>query len=173
MLITCDCGHGGKDPGAIGHIGNTPINEKDFNLKIALLVKSFLINAGHEVQITRSSDVFVELNDRVKMSNEFKSDLFISIHCDSNTDTAAHGYTVYYYSDNGRVWAQRVVIGLTMGVPLHNRGTDYGNFEVIRDTHCPAILIECGFMSNQDDLIWLNSATNQIALAKCIAGAIK
>jgi N-acetylmuramoyl-L-alanine amidase len=173
MKIMVDPGHSGRDPGAIGHLGNAVINEKDLNLKIGSLVKSFLTDAGHEVQTTRSSDVFIPLNDRVKMSDEFKSDLFISIHCDASENHEARGYTGYYYSEKGKTIATHVIIALDMGIPaLKNRGVSFGNFEVLRDTACPAILIECGFVSNTDDLIWLNSATNQIALAKCIAGAI-
>ncbi len=78
--IVIDPGHGGKDPGAIGHNG---LKEKEVVLSVGLKLKKNLEEKGFTVKLTRSNDEFVELAQRPKMANDWGGDLFISLHCDA------------------------------------------------------------------------------------------
>ncbi|MBU0709406.1 MAG: N-acetylmuramoyl-L-alanine amidase, partial [Candidatus Omnitrophica bacterium] len=94
--VVIDPGHGGKDPGAIGRISE--IKEKEINLDIAKRLSKLLKSEGIEVVMTRSSDKFVPLADRVAIANESAADLFISIHSNANHVAKLNGFEVYYVS---------------------------------------------------------------------------
>lgn len=95
--VVVDAGHGGKDPGARGIKG---ILEKDVNLWVAKEIAELLRQEGRfEVMLTRGSDVFVSLPDRSRMANEFKADLFVSVHCNFSPDTRDKGFEVYFLSE--------------------------------------------------------------------------
>lgn len=96
MRIMIDAGHGGKDPGAVRR-GIT--KEKDMNLSVAKHLYDFLKKQGFEVKLTRDNDSFVTLAGRSKMANEFKADLFVSIHTNAAKRSAANGFEVYFRSD--------------------------------------------------------------------------
>ncbi len=92
-----DAGHGGNDPGAIGRTG---LREKDVNLDIAKRLAILLRAEGVEVVITRSSDRFVPLDTRVRISNSSKADLFVSIHSNANRVRSLNGFEIYYVAVN-------------------------------------------------------------------------
>lgn len=96
MRIVIDPGHGGKDPGAVRR---KSAKEKDMNLTVAKHLYDYLKKQGFEVKLTRNNDSFVTLAGRSKIANEFKADLFISIHTNAAKRTAAHGFEVYFRSD--------------------------------------------------------------------------
>jgi N-acetylmuramoyl-L-alanine amidase len=92
-LLMIDPGHGGRDPGAIGRIGT---HEKDVTLDVARRMADALsAHPGVTVKLTRDTDVFLPLEERVKISREAQADLFLSIHADSAPNMAAHGLSVY------------------------------------------------------------------------------
>ncbi len=93
--IVVDAGHGGYDPGAIGKTG---LREKNVNLDVANRLAKILSEEGFKVVMTRSSDDFVSLEKRVKISNAAKADLFISIHSNANTEREKNGFEVYHVS---------------------------------------------------------------------------
>jgi N-acetylmuramoyl-L-alanine amidase len=93
--IIIDAGHGGNDPGAIGRTG---LKEKEVTLDIAKMLKNLLEAQGLEVMLTRSTDRFVELSERVTMTNNSKADLFVSIHANANPVKSLNGFEVYYVS---------------------------------------------------------------------------
>ena len=78
--VVVDAGHGGRDTGAIGPRG---MREKDLALAIANKVAARLKALGFQVILTRKSDVFVSLDERTRIANEARADLFISIHCNA------------------------------------------------------------------------------------------
>lgn len=99
VVIAIDPGHGGKDPGAIGHYGT---QEKDVVLSIAQRLGTLLDQQpGVKAVLTRSGDQFVPLRERMTMARQYKADLFISIHADSSEDSRAHGSSVYMLSPHG------------------------------------------------------------------------
>jgi N-acetylmuramoyl-L-alanine amidase len=91
--VVIDAGHGGKDPGALGRNSR----EKDIALAIALKTGEYIEKyiPGVEVVYTRKTDVFVELYKRAKIANDLKANLFISIHCNASTSSAASGTETY------------------------------------------------------------------------------
>jgi N-acetylmuramoyl-L-alanine amidase len=89
--IMVDAGHGGKDPGAVAN----GIREKDVNLRFALLIGKKLKEKGFKVDYTRTTDVFIPLEQRTAMANVKKADLFLSIHCNANNSSKVSGLETY------------------------------------------------------------------------------
>lgn len=94
-LIVVDPGHGGKDPGAIGHSGTA---EKDVTLQVGLKLRDLIAKRlGKQVLMTRNRDVFIELGDRAKFANSKDADLFVSIHVNSHPQRTTKGLEVYHF----------------------------------------------------------------------------
>ena len=100
-LVVVDPGHGGRDPGAVRSLGRSgDIREKDVVLDVARRVAGLLRRARVDVVMTRTTDVFVELDDRVKIANRYNPELFVSLHADAAKNSSASGSTVYYGDDS-------------------------------------------------------------------------
>lgn len=95
-IVVLDPGHGGKDPGAIGYSG---VYEKNITLAMAKELKVILEKQGYKVHLTRSTDIFIPLRDRVKIARKYNADLFMSIHADSAVNRSAKGLSVYTLSE--------------------------------------------------------------------------
>ena len=89
--IMIDAGHGGKDPGARGY----GLQEKDVTLRMAFILGKELKKRGYRVLYTRTTDDFLALEERTALANTKKADLFISVHCNANTDPSIHGLETY------------------------------------------------------------------------------
>ena len=96
IRIVIDPGHGGKDPGAVR---KGSAREKELNLVVAKHLYNYLKKQNFDVKLTRDSDTFVTLAGRSKMSNEYKADLFISVHTNAAKRSAVNGFEVYFRSD--------------------------------------------------------------------------
>jgi N-acetylmuramoyl-L-alanine amidase len=106
-VIVIDAGHGGRDPGAIGATG---VREKDVVLHAALQLREALGASGrYRVELTRDSDRFVELQERVRFARAQHADLFISLHADSHSNRDAHGAAIYTLSERGASRAQTIM----------------------------------------------------------------
>lgn len=145
-----DPGHGAHDPGAVGRNSK----EKDNVLKVALRVKELLEAAGHTVRMTRSTDVFVSLSKRAEMANAWGADYFVSMHNNAAVASAT-GFETFIHS--GPVSAatsklQNAVHNAIAGsIGIVDRGRKRANYEVLRETNMPAVLIEYAFISNVND----------------------
>ena len=95
MRIVVDPGHGGKDPGAV----RGKYREKDWNLAVGKELARLLGKGNFEVKITRDTDVFIALSQRSKIANNFKADLFVSVHVNSTKNSQANGFQVYFRSE--------------------------------------------------------------------------
>lgn len=179
-LIVLDPGHGGSDSGAVGP-GKT--QEKDDTLAIAMKVKSLLENGGAKVVMTRTTDVDVygpnasgvdELGARCDVANTRKADLFLSIHCNSFTNSSVNGAATYYYpkSDYDLLFAQALQNSYIQATGLQDRGTFQANFYVVKHTTMPAALIELAFISNPDEEKKLADNQFQQTMAQGIAQGI-
>jgi N-acetylmuramoyl-L-alanine amidase len=105
-VVVIDAGHGGKDPGSLGANGY----EKDINLAAALTLADQLGKTGrYKVVLTRSTDVYIPLEDRVRVAQRAGADLFISLHSDSGPEADLKGASVYTLSDKGTARSQRFV----------------------------------------------------------------
>lgn len=96
-IVVLDPGHGGKDPGAIGAYNKT--YEKNITLAMGKELKQVLQNKGYVVYLTRENDIFIPLRQRIKIAQNFKADLFMSIHADSARNRNATGLSIYTLSD--------------------------------------------------------------------------
>jgi N-acetylmuramoyl-L-alanine amidase len=108
-VVVIDAGHGGHDPGA----QSADANEKDITLAAALELRRRLERTGrYRVVMTRTSDVFVPLEERVRIARRAGADLFIALHADSaGADSAPHGASVYTLSDHGEARVGQVLDG--------------------------------------------------------------
>jgi N-acetylmuramoyl-L-alanine amidase len=105
-LIVIDAGHGGRDPGALGAHNR----ESDINLAAALALRTELERTGrYRIIMTRETDAFVDLNQRVRIARRADADLFISLHADAGSDPAVRGASVYTLSEQGATRAVREV----------------------------------------------------------------
>ena len=149
--VCLDAGHGGSDPGAT----SGKLYEKDINLKVVELIKDFLSPYDVEVVLTRSTDKTVSLEERVKIANKEKVDLYVSVHCNSSDNTAAKGWEIYVVAKGGKAekLANRIKANVFENsiLNLKDRGVKAANFYVLRETDAPAVLIENAFISNTDD----------------------
>ena len=162
--LVIDAGHGGKDPGAIGN----GLREKDINLNVALLLKEKLkkYNKDIKVVLTRENDTFLELNERVVISNNNKADLFLSIHCNSAASNIAQGVETYCYNLSNNKGASLIHNHLIKdGLYTKDRKVKQGNFYVVKNTKAHAVLCELGFISNSEDAKILKNKQNDIAEA--------
>lgn len=145
LTIVVDPGHGGNDRGTTGQRGT---DEKDITLKTASLLASKLSAAGADVIMTRESDEYVALRKRISVAHQYEADAFISIHYDATDDSSISGFTTYYLNSNQHGLANSIHAGLASKLNLRDRGTQEGNFLVLRENRQKAVLIELGFLSN-------------------------
>lgn len=174
LKITIDPGHGGSELGAIGCLGD---KEKDVNLQIALKLKSKLEKEGAVVFLTRENDSYLGLAERVDFTNKNDSQMFISIHNnalpDSLADKDASGTEVYYFYSQSRYLAKVISTELSSEIGFKNRGAKGGSLAVIRNTNCPAVLVEVGFMIDPEDNSLLIKSDFQDKIAGGILKGIK
>ncbi len=174
MKICIDPGHGGEDPGAIG-TDPFRLEEKEFNLKLSLLLEEELETRGHWTVMTRRRDRSLSLRARADFANRLGAELFISIHANGSEIPAAEGMEVFYYpgSSAGQSTANHVLENMIAAFPEHrNRGVKEANFAVLRLTDMPAIEVESEFISNPTQLQFLADHENQRALAVSIANGV-
>lgn len=149
--VFIDPGHGGQDPGACFK----DIREKDIALDVSLMLGELLTQSGLKVAYSRTIDTFIPLTRRAQASNDFKADVFISIHCNAHSNTHARGLETFHHrtSSKGKALSAKVQKGiLKKELYSKNRGVKQANFYVLRKTNAVAILLELGFITNQTDL---------------------
>lgn len=169
--VVVDPGHGGKDPGATSYLG---YYEKTINLEIARKVASYLKSSGIHVIMTRNNDTFIELNERAAIANRAGADLFVSVHGDSHAKSSMNGYTIYVARSAS--WASKK-IGATVEqameqTGLASKGVRNQDFRVLVRTACPAVLVECGYLTNPSEASLLNDSGFQDRVARAIANGV-
>lgn len=159
ILIAIDAGHGGEDFGA--QSTTTPrYQEKYLNLSAAKMLKHFLEEQGYKVMMTRMGDEFIALDKRADFANNQEATLFVSVHFNSAPAKEADGIEVYYYrsnqnknrTENSMVLASSILNKVVESTQAKSRGTKHGNFAVIRQTTMPAVLVEGGFLTNDNEM---------------------
>jgi len=167
--VILDPGHGGKDRGA--KWGG--ISEAYLNLKVAKKVEAILKVKKIPVRLTRKSDVYMSLNSRAAIANRYKDAIFISIHFNAHLKTSIRGVETFYASSKGRKIAAGIQKSITSRIKTPDRGIKKGvQFAVLNKTRCPAILVECGFISNPYERRRSSQSWYQNLLAKSIAEGI-
>ncbi|MCA8902348.1 MAG: N-acetylmuramoyl-L-alanine amidase [Hyphomonas sp.] len=199
-VIVVDAGHGGKDPGALAITGG---REKDITLAAALELKKLLeADPRYRVRLTRDTDKFLELEDRVTLARKWGANLFISLHADAAASRKVSGASVYTISARGEARIDKEATKNAWRIPLEDgtpervsgiledlvkretktHSAEFAEFllpelsqagPVLRDTHknagfyvllapdVPAVLLEMGFLTNEEDAKRLNSGNGR------------
>lgn len=173
LKICIDAGHGGRDPGAV----NGPKHESVAALAIAKKVGALLKAKGFAVKYTRTTDKLVSLADRCKISNTYGADAFISIHLNSVANKEATGIETWRYEKVGattKKLASSVQTELIAATGARDRGVKSNTtFYVLKHTVAPAVLIECGFLSNNEEAKLLFASKYQDKIAQAIVNGIQ
>ncbi len=179
QTILIDAGHGGHDP---GKVGVNDALEKDINLAIAFKLKTLLESEGYAVVMTREEDIALheeeannkkvsDMNNRVAMIDECDPVVTISIHQNSYHEEYVKGAQVFYYthSTEGQKLAELVQAQLIETLDPENTRTAKANdsYYLLKKTETPVIVVESGFLSNQEEAALLvdDNYQEQIAWA--------
>ncbi len=146
--VVVDAGHGGKDSGAYRRYGPP---EKVVALDVAQRLNRKLRESQLKTVMTRDSDVFIELNDRVAIENAQKNAIFVSIHFNDSRRRGVRGFETYYHSGASFDLANGIQAKLMTIPNSKNGGVHTANFRVLRLAACPAVLVECGYLSNRSE----------------------
>ena len=145
--VVIDPGHGGRDGGA--YWGG--VKESTLNLIIAQKLAYELKSRGIKTVLTRKSNVTVSKARRCQIANKYPNSIFVSIHFNAHTNTSIKGVETFYLSSEGRKMANEVQYRLASSLKVRNRGIKSRGLYVLRGTNAPAILVECGFISNPSE----------------------
>lgn len=196
--IVIDPGHGGNDPGNQNR--RLKLNEKVYTLDVAKRLQRLLTAQGYRVVLTRKSDTRVELEDRTALARRVKGDLFVSIHFNGFSDPKVAGAETYIMTpsrqrstpqreSNHRMLTERyaanrhdhwnAVLGyhvhrqLTTRLNAPDRGLKRFRYHVLRSAHCPAVLVEAAFLSNDVEGRKVASVAYRQRIAEGVAAGIK
>lgn len=167
--VVVDAGHGGRDNGAYRRYGPP---EKVVALDVAQRVERKLRHADLNTVMIRSDDVFVPLDERVEIENRQENAIFVSIHFNDARRSGIKGFETYYHSAESADLARRIQSKLVSIPRSADRGVHVANFRVLRKANKPAVLVECGFLSNRSDGGQAGDADYRELLANKIAEAI-
>ena len=166
--VIIDPGHGGHDKG--GQWGM--VYEKHLALDTSVRLENELKKRGFRTVLTRRSDYFISLPQRVRIASRYSDAIFVSVHYNYTWKQHVSGLETFYHSGQSQALASYVHAGMMSKVRVVNRGVKFARFYVIRNTTCPSILVEGGFVSNATERGRLKSAWFRQALAEGIANGI-
>lgn len=167
--VFIDAGHGGTDPGAVAN----GLQEKNLTLAIALKVQRLLVAQGIEVVMSRTTDKFLQLKEISSLANSSGADVFTSIHINSATPTA-YGIETFYYPNRtiSKPVADSIQKEVIKTTGAYDRKVKTEDFHVVRETKMPSALVECGFITNKQESIKMNTNSYQELLANGIVNGI-
>lgn len=180
-----EAAHGGFDPGKVGGSGTL---EKDINLQIACKLRYTLEQQGIQVVMTRTEDAALggdssgteknaDLKRRVEIMNASGAVLAVSIHQNSFTQAQAKGAQVFYHesSEKGKQLATQIQESLLAELKDGNHRVPKSNtsYYILRNTQCPIVIVECGFLSNPEEELLLQEEDYQEKIAKGIGKGIQ
>jgi N-acetylmuramoyl-L-alanine amidase len=182
-IIAIDPGHGGVDPGAVSKSG---IKEDELNLKIALRLKRLIEHSGGIVVMTRETDKGLystlaktlrqmkteDLHKRKEIVHDSSSEIFISIHMNSFTKSSYYGAQTFYKkgSEESKKLSLTIQKELKNILDINNRRDpqERENVFLLNEIEVPTVLVECGFLSNENELGLLNQEIYQEKIAWAI-----
>lgn len=183
-IILIDPGHGGEDPGAVGKIGKP---EKDINLEISNKLKALLEQNGFPVMLTRDTDISLhdkgsrrrkisDIKNRKELVENYNPKLFISIHLNSFPQEKYSGAQVFYppNSTESKVLGEMIQEELRNVVDNNNKrqAKQISSILILKNLDVPAVIVECGFLSNIEEAKLLNTNEHQQKIATAISNAI-
>ena len=170
MTVVIDAGHGGHDRGGIP---GQKIAEKVMTLDVAQRLRNVLEASGYHVVMTRDSDVFVPLGTRVAIANSYRNAIFVCVHFNATNRMGASGIETYFYSRDSLPLASAIHHFVVGGAPSGNRGVRRRGYYVLRKTNIPAVLVECGFLTNPTEAAYAQTASYRQKLAEEIAAGVR
>ena len=179
-VIYIDAGHGGKDNGAVFN----GVLEDEINLKIAGYLMQKLVDLGSHVLISRTSDYDLaniydknrkmkDLSNRVKQINNAKVDIFVSIHLNSYIGSSISGPQVFYQgTNNSKLLANSIQNNLNKLSFQNKRDAKFGEYYILKNSNQVGVLVECGFLSNEEERNNLSKDYYQKKISDSIAKGI-
>lgn len=167
--VVIDPGHGGHDNG--GQWGR--VYEKHLALDTAVRLENNLKRMGYQTVMTRRSDYFVSLPQRVALGNRYKNAIFVSLHFNYTWKQHVCGLETFYYSREGQRLAHYVQSSLVRHTRTVDRSAKFARYYVIRNSSRPAVLVEGGFVSNERERERMKSGSFREAIARGIADGIQ
>lgn len=167
--VVIDAGHGGHDNG--GQWGK--VYEKHLALDTAVRVQNHLKRLGYQTVMTRRSDYFVSLPQRVAIGNKYRNAIFVSIHFNYTWKQHVSGLETFYYSQEGQKLANLVQNSIVRFTRTNNRQAKFARYYVIRNSVLPAILVEGGFVSNEHERERMKTGDFREAIARGIVDGIQ
>lgn len=168
--VVIDAGHGGHDFGAQADV----VLEKDLVAEITSKIKALNKDADVKIHFTRSDDSFMELQQRTNYINEVKPDLAISLHINNNnSNSTVNGYEVFVpketaTSEKSKELAEKLISKFSKKSQLNNRGVKTAPYFILKKSEVPAMVVELGFISNDNDRNYLTSENGQTEIATTI-----
>ncbi len=177
-IIVLDAGHGGIDPGTL----RGSVYEKNVNFNVTnIYAPEYFKDSDIKVYYTRTTDTKIALQTRAAFAASVGADLFISFHVNANSSASANGTSVYYSSANNRanasglkssIIAKTIVDRLSAEWNTRNRGILTEKFVVVHNNTVPAVLVECGYITNSSDFEKIKNADYQKKAAKALFEAV-
>lgn len=169
--IVLDAGHGGKDVGAESTSNK---HEATYTLKMIKAIRDKLKQSGANVILTRDSNETIALGPRARLSNKKKADAFISVHFDSSSKAnSASGVTTYYYEKSKDFSLASSLNNQFNDLKLKNRGTDFGDYYVLRENNRPSVLLELGYINSDKDFKQISSDKYRKQIANNVYDGLK
>lgn len=170
-IICIDAGHGGDDKGTV----SGSYEESSICLLIAESVRQELERMGTEVVMTRTSDVAISQEQRVKIGNDKNADIFVSIHLNASTNEAANGAEAWIHSskpNNSLKLSKTILEEIAINTGIHNRDVKYGtladskeNYYINSHSKSASLILELGFITSNSDMLIINNKAENIAKA--------
>ena len=177
--VVIDPGHGGTDPGSIGY--KTKVHEDELNLKMSKLLKNKLEDAGINVVMTRETDASLadgagkafkkrDMELRKELIKKVRPNMVISLHQNSYTNHKLRGAQVFYdkTSDTSKQIAEYIQKQFLKNLEHSNKTTSPGDYFMLKCTTAPSVIVECGFLSNEEDEKLLLTDAYQEKIINCI-----
>lgn len=183
-VVLLDPGHGGVDPGKVSVTGTT---EKELNLQIAEKVRKLLEKKDYTVIMTREDDSGLyqesdtnkktaDMKKRCLLAQECQADILVSIHQNSYSSQGVKGAQVFYYSgsEEGKKLAEQLQQCFREMVDSENgrEAKENDSYYILLNVECPAVIAECGFLSNYEEAELLEQESYQEKVAKAIVHGI-
>jgi len=171
MRIFIDPGHGGRD---FGNVSADGLKESAVVFDTSLRLGEILEGKGHEVNYSRTDDTAVSLSSRAQMANDWKADVFVSVHCNYCESPQANGVETWIYRQSTRAehLADEIRYKLVRSGGLRDRGLVTQDMAVLRLSEMPAAQVEMAFLSNPREAGLLADADFLQANAQAVADGV-
>ena len=173
IKVVIDAGHGGTDFGATQY----ELTEKEIVAEISQKIKNLNNNENIEIHFTRNDDKMMTLQERVDFIKNINPDVVISLHTNASKNIGTYGMECFVSDKESthtksNEYAEKLLTEFTSKMNLKSRGVNKAPFFILKKTEVPAIIVELGFLSNDNDRAYLSDRDKQIEMAQTILNFI-